>query len=91
VAGSVRPLVEKPAPETVAWLITRLLLPVLVSVTACEELWPTVTLPKLREAGEIERPGCVPVPLSEIARGELEASLVTVKVPYAAPEEVGAN
>lgn len=50
-----------------------------------------VMLLKLSDPGEIAMVGCVPVPLSEIESGELEASLVTMRVPVAAPLEVGAN
>lgn len=50
-----------------------------------------VTLLKFNEAGEIAIVACVPVPLSEIESGELEASLMTTKVPVVAPLEVGAN
>ena len=72
-------------------LTTRLALPVLVKVTVWELLWPTVTFPKLRELGDIVIPVCVPVPVSEIVRGELEASLVTTRFAVAAPAVVGAN
>jgi hypothetical protein len=54
-------------------------------------VWPTTTLLKFKDAGEIVRAGCMPVPLNETETGELEASLVTVKVPLAAPRLVGAN
>lgn len=82
-------MVENPDPVTVAWLMTRLELPVFVRVTLCEELWPTTTLPKLSDAGEMDRPGCVPVPVSEMESGELEASLVIVRVLLLAPADVG--
>jgi hypothetical protein len=62
-----------------------------VNVTVCVLLCPMVMLLKFNDAGEIAIVACVPVPLSEIESGELEASLVTVRVPVAAPLEVGAN
>ena len=52
---------------------------------------PTTTLLKFNEEGEIVRVGCIPVPVSVIARGEFEASLMTVRLPVTAPSEVGAN
>lgn len=56
VEGSERPLTAYPVPETVARFTTRLLLPLLVSFTVCVALWPSVTLPKVTEVGEIVRP-----------------------------------
>lgn len=91
VTGKERPVIPKPAPETVAPLTTRFALPVFVKITVCELLWPTVTFPKLSELGDMVIPVCVPVPVSEIASGEFEASLVTVSVADAAPDVVGAN
>lgn len=91
VAGNERPVIPNPAPETVARLTTTLPLPVFVKVTVCEPLWPTVTFPKLSELGDIVMPVCVPVPFSEIVRGELEASLVITRVPDAKPEDCGTN
>jgi len=91
VVGSERPLTPKPLPETVARFITTLALPVLVNVTVCVPVCPTITLPKLTDAGEIARPGCIPVPLKVTTRGEFVASLATVRLPVAAPAAAGAN
>jgi hypothetical protein len=91
VAGRESPLILMPLPEIVAAVTVRLEFPLLVRVTVCVALCPTVTFPKLTEAGVIARPGCIPVPLNEIVRGELEASLMTERVPVAAAAEVGAN
>jgi hypothetical protein len=91
VFGSARPVIPKPVPETVARFTVRRAFPLLVSVTFCELVCPTVTLLKSSEEGEIVKAGCMPVPLSAIASGEFEASLVTVRVPFAAPKAVGAN
>ena len=68
-----------------------LTLPLFVNFTVCVLFCPTVTFPKLSEAGEIARPACVPVPLSEIVEGELAASLAIVRVPVTAPDDGGAN
>lgn len=57
----------------------------------CEAVWPSTMLPKLKVEGETLRPGCVPVPESEIERGEPVASLVTVTLPVTLPPAVGAN
>ena len=91
VIGVVIPLIPKPVPEIWARLIVRFVFPLFVSFTLCVLLWPTVTFPKPTDAGDIARPACVPVPVSEIERGELEASLVTVKVPLTADADCGAN
>ncbi len=71
--------------------MTTFVLPVLVSVTACVLLWPTVTFEKFSVEGEIESPDWVPVAVSEIISGEFEASLITVIEPLIAPAAVGAN
>ncbi|MDR3721956.1 MAG: hypothetical protein P4L00_10180 [Candidatus Acidoferrales bacterium] len=91
VLGRARPLIPKPGPEIVARFKTRLEFPLFVKVMFCVLLCPTGTLLKFNDAGEIVSPGCVPVPLSEIASCEFEASLITVTVPVAAPAAVGAN
>jgi hypothetical protein len=75
----------------VARLIVKLTFPLLANLTLCVLLCPTVTPPKLSVAGEIVMPAWVPVPLSEIVSGELEASLVTTRLPAAAPADSGAN
>ena len=78
-------------PLTVARLITTLEVPVLVSFTLSEVVWPTAVLPKLQLAGETDRPAWAPVPVSEISKGESVASLMMVIAPLVAPEAVGAN
>lgn len=52
---------------------------------------PTVTLPKLNEAGAMETAGCVPVPWRGIETVELVASLVAASDPEAFPALCGAN
>jgi len=91
VDGNERPLTPKPSPETVARFTTTLAVPVLVNLTVCVPFCPTNTFPKLTEAGEIAKPGCVAVPLNEITKGEFEASLTIVRLPVAAPADAGAN
>jgi hypothetical protein len=91
VFGSPSELMVNPVPEIVARLMTRFEFPLFVRVTVCVLVWPTGTLLKFRDAGEIINAGPVPVPLSEIERGEFDASLVTVRVPVTAPTAVGAN
>ena len=75
----------------VAAVTTRFAFPLFVNVTVWVLLCPMVMLLKLNDAGEIAIVGCVPVPLNEIESGELEASLVTTRLPVVAPLEVGAN
>lgn len=91
VFGRARPVIPKPVPESVARLIVRLAFPLLLSVTFCVLVCPTVTLLKFKDAGDIVSAGSMPVPLNEMAVGEFEASLVTVNAPLAAPMAVGAN
>ena len=52
VTGKVTPLTEKPAPVTLACEILTAVPPVLVTVSDRLPFLPTVTLPKLRLAGE---------------------------------------
>jgi hypothetical protein len=55
----------------------------------CEELLPTLTLPKFTLVGRMLHCGCVPVPLNAIAMGEPEASLAIEMLPLALPAEAG--
>ncbi len=91
VSGGVRPLELKLAPEAVIWEILTLELPVLVRVTVCVPLLPTVTFPKLKEAGLAEscRIGATPVPLSATASGEPGALLTRERLPVALLATVG--
>jgi len=71
--------------------------PELVSVIFCEELFPTLTLPKLTLVGLMLNSACVgvgvcdcvPVPLNAIFIGELDASLAIEMRPVAPPTEDG--
>lgn len=91
VAGIVSPLMAYPAPETVAALMERFVLPVLVTVTFCVLVCPTVTLLKLSDVGEKTGTGSEPFPASGTVKVELLASLTTVKAPVAEAVDVGAN
>lgn len=51
VSGSVRPVVEKPLPVTPELEMVTLVLPVFVTVIACEFIAPTVTSPKFTLVG----------------------------------------
>lgn len=91
VAGIDRPLMLNPVPETAAALTAKFMLPVLLSVTLCVLVWPTLTLLKFSDDGEKAGTASRPVPLSATARLEFVASLVTVNAPVAGVIEVGAN
>ena len=52
MSGVVRPLMEKPVPETVAELIVNEAEPEFVSCTVWELEEPVLTFPKLTEAGD---------------------------------------
>ena len=89
--GVVSPVTLYPAPLTPIWLSVNELVPVLVIVKFCVFVWPSTTLPKLKDAGDTLRPGCTPMPIREIVSGVLLASLVIVTVPVALPAVVGEN
>lgn len=92
LAGADHPLSVNPVPEMECAEIETAEVPVFVNVTDTGAVEPTATLPKLSLAGLADSPPlAIPVPLSEIANGEFEASLVMVKVPVAAPVALGAN
>ena len=71
--------------------------PELVRVTFCEELLPTLTLPKLTVVGLMLNSdcvcvgvcACVPVPLNAIAKGEPGALFAIEMLPLAPPAEDG--
>ena len=66
--------------------------PLAVRLPLSDELVPTMTLPKLRLAGETARvPVAVPVPERAMLSVELEAFDTTDKFPLAAPAAVGAK
>ena len=67
--------------------------PELVRVIFCEELLPTLTLPKLTLVGLMLNPDCVcvcvPVPLNATVIAEPDASLAIEMLPLAPPTEDG--
>jgi hypothetical protein len=85
VAGVARPLTLKAAPETARSAIVRAAVPVFVIVITCDLVWPSTMLPKLKEAGEIERPGAAAVPVTGMLKGELPALLTIVIAPLVLP------
>jgi hypothetical protein len=91
VVGKDSPEIPKPVPATVARLMVTLEFPLFVSFTLCVPVCPTITLPNVKADGAIVKPACVPVPVIEIASGELEASLKIVRLPFIAPADIGAN
>jgi hypothetical protein len=91
VAPGANPSALKPVPAALAWLIDTLSVPELVKVIVAEPVLPTCTLPKLKLAGEIAKPGSPPIPTSSTVNGEFKALLVSVKPPEAEPADTGAN
>lgn len=87
------PVRLNPAPEAVALVMLRAPVPEFVTVTFCDEVLLTATLPNATLAGLIPIPGCncVPVPVSAILSGDPGASLVIEILPVAEPAIVGAN
>ena len=69
----------------------RVAVPEFFTVTVCVLVTPALTLPKLRLAGVTEMSGCTPVPLREIAAGELVAVLATLMLPDTLPADAGAK
>src|SRR5271170_4347832 len=82
-------LMEKPLPLTLTREMVRLLVPVLLSLTAFESLSPMTTSPKLALAGVADRRPITPVPLSPMANLLSEALLVIAILPVASPVVTG--
>jgi hypothetical protein len=92
VVGKGRPVVLKPAPNTLACVIVKPAVPLFVSLIVCELMLPVITLPKLALDGFAVSCCCrVPLPVREIVKGVFAASLATVSVPVTAPVDGGAN
>lgn len=94
VTGMLRPLMLKPTPDALAWVIVNGAFPVFCKMTLFGELLPTPTLPNVTFAGVAEIWGCpaaVPEPLSAIASVAFEALLAIVIFPAALPALAGAN
>ena len=88
---ATKPVTLKRAPVRVSEETTKFAVPVFFRVIAWVAVVPAATLPKLTLEGVTESPGCVPVPLSEIGVGELEASVTTEMLPDTEPVEAGVN
>lgn len=81
-------------PLTDACEMLRLDPPVLVSVTVCDSVAPSATLPKFSLTGfSVSCPGAAAIPVPESGRltAPLDALLVTVSVPLKVPAAVGEN
>ena len=65
--------------------------PVLVSVTVCVPLLPTVTFPKLTEPGDADNWRLSPMPASVTEVGDFLASLVTEMLPDVLPTVLGSK
>ena len=93
VIGIVAPLMLNPVPEGNAWVTVNAAFPGFVSVTVCDPVLPTATLPKVTLAGLIVSWGCeaVPDPDKAITSGEPGALLTIETLPVALPAVVGEN
>jgi hypothetical protein len=91
VVDVLRPTCAKPEPVTVICENVSVALPLFLSVTCCESVLPTATVPNATLEGFDEICACSPVPLNEITSDEFGAVDVTVMLPDAAPLVVGAN
>jgi len=87
------PLALKPAPLTLTLEMVTFELPLLVSVTFCEMPVPSVSTPKLMLVGLAPRRWVAetPLPLNEIASGEVGPLLTKDTDPLTLPAEVGVN
>jgi hypothetical protein len=63
----------------------------LVIVKLCDFVSPSTTLPKLKIEGETASPVWTASPVKLTVSGDPGASLVTLRVPVAFPEAIGAN
>ena len=93
VVPALTPLALNPVPDAVTLEIVTFAFPLLVSVTPSKLLPPTLTVPKPRLVGLTPSREVVvaPLPLKEIASGELEALLATNRVPDTLPTLAGAK
>jgi len=88
-SGRVRLLKLKAAPLTLAWVMVRLALPVLVIVIALVPVLPRLTLPKPRLTGLTVNSAPMPVPESAREALGTTALLVTERVPLVSPTACG--
>jgi hypothetical protein len=91
VAGTARPLMLKPVPDTFACEIVTLAVPLFFRLIVCVLVLPMATLPKLTLAGVGVSCACAPVPLKAIVSGDPGALLVMEMLPEALPATAGAN
>lgn len=93
VSGVLMLVRLRPEPVIPICEIVAELLPVFVTVTVLLAELPTLTLPKLSEDGFGDKVlvAATPVPLQPIIVAELEALLVRLMLPLAAPAVCGAN
>jgi hypothetical protein len=94
VSGGVTPLMPKPKPVvTLAPEIVKFALPLLVSVTVCVPVVPSVTFPKLTlfELTPRTRVAATPVPVNGSAVGEVDTLLTIETLPLTAVVPVGAK
>lgn len=92
-SGAVRPMMLKPAPVVVTPEMVVLAFPEFVSVTVCEPVLPTATLPKAAMAGlALKVELCVtPLPVRIIVCGDPAALSVNEMLPVPAPVAAGVN
>jgi hypothetical protein len=91
VAGTARPLMLKPVPDTFACEIVTPAVPVFFRLIVWVLVLPMATLPKLMLTGVGVSCACAPVPLKATVSGDPGALLVMEILPEALPATVGAN
>jgi hypothetical protein len=91
VYGIESPEALMPDPEVARLEIVIVALPEFASLIVCVASLPTVTVPKLTEAGVIVSSDALPEPVQLAVAGEPEALLVIVIVPESVAVEAGLN
>jgi hypothetical protein len=92
VRGVLRPLKWNPVPLTDAFETVTVVPPVFVSVTLCDCVLPTVTLPKASLPGfTASCPSLIPVPDKAISVMAVEASLPIAALALKLPAALGVN
>lgn len=86
-----KPVRPTPAPLAANCEKVNVALPLFLSVIGCEFVSPTTTFPKLTLNALADTNACEPIPLNEIAAGELAVLLPMDTAPMDAPGPVGAN
>jgi hypothetical protein len=85
------PVRPTPAPLAAICEKVSVALPLFLSVIGCEFVFPTTTFPKLTLDVLADTNACEPIPLNEIAAGELAVLLPMDTAPLTRPGPVGAN